>query len=33
MEQAKQSAKENGFVETYFGRRLWVPEINGSNGI
>ena len=33
MEEAKQSAKNNGYVETYFGRRLWVPEINGSNGI
>ena len=33
MEEAKQSAKNNGYVETYFGRRLWVPEINGSNGM
>ena len=33
MEEAKQSAKNKGYVETYFGRRLWVPEINGSNGI
>ncbi|MDC0423424.1 DNA polymerase I [Methylophilaceae bacterium] len=33
MEETKQSAKNNGYVETYFGRRLWVPEINGSNGI
>ena len=33
MEEAKQFAKNNGYVETYFGRRLWVPEINGSNGI
>ena len=33
MEEAKQSAKNNGYIETYFGRRLWVPEINGSNGI
>ena len=33
MEEAKQSAKNNGYVETFFGRRLWVPEINGSNGI
>ena len=21
------------FVETHFGRRLWLPEINGTNGI
>jgi DNA polymerase-1 len=33
MEEAKQSAKNNGYVDTYFGRRLWIPEINGSNGI
>ena len=33
MENAKQFAREKGFVETYFGRRLWLPEINGSNGI
>ena len=33
MENAKQFAREKGFVETYFGRRLWLPEINGTNGI
>ena len=33
MEDAKQTAKEKGYVETFFGRRLWLPEINGSNGI
>ena len=33
MEDAKQTAKEQGYVETFFGRRLWLPEINGSNGI
>ena len=33
MEDAKQIAKEKGYVETFFGRRLWLPEINGSNGI
>ena len=21
-----------GYIETYFGRRLWVPEINSANG-
>jgi len=26
-------AKEQGYVETVFGRRLWVPLINSSNGI
>ena len=33
MEDAKQIAREKGYVETFFGRRLWLPEINGSNGI
>ena len=33
MEDAKQVAREKGFVETYFGRRLWLPEINSSNRI
>jgi DNA polymerase-1 len=23
---------KHGFVETVFGRRLWLPEINGANG-
>jgi DNA polymerase I len=33
MEDAKQFAREKGFVQTHFGRRLWLPEINGTNGI
>jgi DNA polymerase-1 len=33
MENAKLFAKDKGYVETLFGRRLWIPEINGSNGI
>ncbi len=33
MEDAKQFAREKGFVETHFGRRLWLPEINGTNAI
>jgi DNA polymerase-1 len=32
MDDTRESAKENSYVETYFGRRLWVPEINSSNG-
>ncbi len=28
----RELAKEKGYVETYFGRRLWVPEINSPNG-
>jgi DNA polymerase-1 len=26
-------AKVKGYVETIFGRRLWLPEINSSNGM
>jgi len=33
MENTKQTAKENGYIETFFGRRLWLPEINSSNGL
>ncbi len=33
MEDTKLFAKDKGYVETFFGRRLWIPEINGSNGI
>ena len=32
MEETKLSARESGFVETYFGRRIYLPEINGGNG-
>ncbi|RQS24552.1 DNA polymerase I [Burkholderia sp. Bp8998] len=32
MEDTRAVAKEKGFVETVFGRRLWLPEINGGNG-
>ena len=33
MEESKQFAREHGYVETFFGRRLWLPEINSSNGL
>jgi DNA polymerase-1 len=33
MEDTKLFAKDKGYVETFFGRRLWIPEINGSNSI
>lgn len=33
MATAKEFAKENGFVETILGRRLYLPEINAKNGI
>ncbi len=32
MEQTRQSVRELGYVETVFGRRLWLPEIKSSNG-
>ena len=30
--ETKASARVNGFVETLFGRRIHLPEINGGNG-
>ncbi|MGV3628015.1 MAG: DNA polymerase I [Betaproteobacteria bacterium] len=27
----REQAREQGYVETVFGRRLWLPEIRGSN--
>lgn len=32
MDDTRELAKQKGYVETYFGRRLWVPEINSHNG-
>ena len=32
MDDTKASAKARGFVETLFGRRIYLPEINGGNG-
>ncbi|MEX3612397.1 MAG: DNA polymerase I [Burkholderia sp.] len=32
METTRSVAKDKGYVETVFGRRLWLPEINGGNG-
>ena len=31
METTRQLAREQGYVETVFGRRLWLPEIRNSN--
>lgn len=31
MESTRESAKQNGYVETLFGRRLYLPEINARN--
>jgi DNA polymerase-1 len=33
METTKQSARDNGYVETLFGRRLNLPEINSKNSV
>ena len=33
MDISKIKAKDQGYVETIFGRKLWVPEINSPNGM
>ena len=33
MDQVRHSAAEKGYVETHFGRRLYLPEINSRNGM
>jgi DNA polymerase-1 len=33
MEATRTGAKETGYVSTVFGRRLYLPEINASNGL
>ncbi len=32
MEEIREQAKAQQYVETVFGRRLWLPEINSANG-
>jgi DNA polymerase-1 len=32
MDETRASAARLGYVETVFGRRLWLPEIRGGNG-
>jgi DNA polymerase-1 len=32
MDATRALAKRQGYIETVFGRRLWVPEINSPNG-
>ncbi|KPF68239.1 DNA polymerase I [beta proteobacterium AAP99] len=32
MERTRIEAKQHGYVQTAFGRRLWLPEINSPNG-
>ena len=31
MQRTRETARQAGYVETVFGRRLWLPEINSSN--
>jgi DNA polymerase-1 len=31
MEETRKTARDHGYVETVFGRRLWLPEIKSSN--
>ena len=33
MDKTKIKARENGFIETLFGRRLYLPDINSKNGL
>jgi DNA polymerase-1 len=33
MDSTRESARENGYVETVFGRRLYLPEINHRNAM
>jgi DNA polymerase I len=32
MDATRSSARERGYVETLFGRQVWLPEIRGGNG-
>jgi DNA polymerase-1 len=32
MDETKASAREKGYVETFFGRRIYLPEIKGGSG-
>ena len=33
MHDIREKAKAQGYVETLFGRRLYLPDINSSNGM
>jgi DNA polymerase-1 len=33
MNRTREAARAQGYVETVFGRRLWLPEIHGGNGM
>ena len=32
MDETRVAAREHGYVETLFGRRVYLPEINGGSG-
>ena len=32
MQRTRELAREQGYVETVFGRRLWLPDINAGGG-
>jgi len=32
MQRTRETARANGYVETVFGRRLWLPDINAGGG-
>jgi DNA polymerase-1 len=32
MQRVREAAREKGYVETVFGRRVWLPEIRGGSG-
>jgi DNA polymerase I len=32
MDETRSAARERGYVETLFGRQVWLPEIRGGNG-
>jgi DNA polymerase-1 len=32
MDETRESARDKGYVETFFGRRIYLPEIKGGNG-
>lgn len=32
MDRTREKAREQGYIETVFGRRLYLPEINARNG-
>jgi len=33
MDTTKENAREHGYIETLFGRRLYLPDINSKNGL